>query len=109
MKRFKAALMGGSGYGGAEIIRRLLIHPDVELSRVASIDYVGQPIADAHPALEGATELKFEKLSPAEVAAGVDVVLLGLPHRVSASVVPELVRSEEHTSELQSLRHLVCR
>jgi LysW-gamma-L-alpha-aminoadipyl-6-phosphate/LysW-L-glutamyl-5-phosphate reductase len=93
MKRFKAALMGGSGYGGAEIIRRLLCHPDVELVRVASIDYVGQPVADAHPTLEGATDLKFEKLTAKEVAAGVDVVLLGLPHRVSATQVPALVET----------------
>ena len=93
MKRFKAALMGGSGYGGAEIIRRLLCHPEVELVRVASIDYIGQPVADAHPTLEGATSLKFEKLTVREVAAGVDVVLLGLPHRVSATQVPELIET----------------
>jgi N-acetyl-gamma-glutamyl-phosphate/LysW-gamma-L-alpha-aminoadipyl-6-phosphate reductase len=93
MKRFKAALMGGSGYGGAEIIRRLLCHPDVELVRVASIDYIGQSVADAHPTLEGATQLKFEKLTAREVAAGVDVVLLGLPHRVSATQVPELIET----------------
>jgi LysW-gamma-L-alpha-aminoadipyl-6-phosphate/LysW-L-glutamyl-5-phosphate reductase len=93
MKRFKAALMGGSGYGGAEIIRRLLCHPDVELVRVASIDYIGQPVADAHPTLEGATDLKFEKLTVREVARGVDVVLLGLPHRVSATQVPELIET----------------
>ncbi|MET0592775.1 MAG: N-acetyl-gamma-glutamyl-phosphate reductase, partial [Polyangiaceae bacterium] len=93
MKRFKAAVMGGSGYGGAEIIRRLLCHPEVELVRVASIDYIGQPVADAHPTLEGATDLKFEKLTVREVAAGVDVVLLGLPHRVSATQVPELIET----------------
>ena len=93
MKRFKAAVMGGSGYGGAEIIRRLLCHPDVELVRVASIDYVGQSVADAHPTLEGATPLQFEKLTVREVAAGVDVVLLGLPHRVSATQVPELIET----------------
>src|SRR4051812_20100674 len=40
-KRFKAAIIGGSGYGGAEMARRLLMHPDVELVRVASIDHVG--------------------------------------------------------------------
>jgi nucleoside-diphosphate-sugar epimerase len=34
MKRFKAVVIGGTGYGGAEMIRRLLIHPDVELVRV---------------------------------------------------------------------------
>ena len=45
------------------------------------------------PTLEGATELKFEKLTVREVAAGVDVVLLGLPHRVSATQVPELIET----------------
>jgi N-acetyl-gamma-glutamyl-phosphate reductase len=91
MKRFKASILGGSGYGAAEIIRRLLVHPEVELVRVASIDYVGEPLSAAHPNLEGLTELRFEKLSPEETAAGVDVVLLGLPHKVSATAVPKLV------------------
>src|SRR5574337_896546 len=83
-KRFRAAVMGGTGYGGAEMIRRLLLHPEVELARVASVDQVGEPLSAAHPSLEGATGLRFEDLGPLEVAAGVDVVLLGLPHRVSA-------------------------
>lgn len=89
-KRFRAAVIGGSGYGGAEMIRRLLIHPEVELVRVASIDFVGEPLSAADPALEGATELTFEDLPPAEAARGVDVVLLGLPHTVAAARVPEL-------------------
>jgi len=90
-KRFKAAIIGGSGYGGAEMIRRLLIHPDVELVRVASIDHVGEPVAAVHPNLEGATDLKFENLAPAEAAAGCDVALLALPHKVTAAKVPELL------------------
>jgi N-acetyl-gamma-glutamyl-phosphate/LysW-gamma-L-alpha-aminoadipyl-6-phosphate reductase len=89
-KRFRAAVIGGSGYGGAELIRRLLIHPDVELVRVASVDFVGEPLSAADPALEQLTELRFEKLSPAQAASGVDVVLLGLPHTVAAASVPEL-------------------
>lgn len=91
MKRFKAAIIGGSGYGAGEIIRRLLIHPDVELVRVASIDYVGELLSAAHPNLEGLTDLRFEKISPEEAAAGVDVVFLGLPHKVSAGTVPRLL------------------
>ncbi len=89
-KRLKAAVVGGSGYGGAEMIRRLLIHPDVELVRVASVDFVGEPLAAADPALEGLTELRFEEIAPAEAARGMDVVLLGLPHTVAAAKVPEL-------------------
>jgi N-acetyl-gamma-glutamyl-phosphate reductase len=90
MKRFKASILGGSGYGAAEIIRRLLLHPDVELTRVASIDYVGELLSAAHPNLEGLTDLRFENLSPEEAAAGVDVVFLGLPHKVSAGAVPRI-------------------
>ncbi len=93
MKRFKAAVLGGSGYGGAEILRRLLIHPDVELVRVASVDFVGEALSAAHPPLEGRTSLCFENLTPAQTAAGCDVVLMALPHRVSADKVPELIAS----------------
>jgi N-acetyl-gamma-glutamyl-phosphate/LysW-gamma-L-alpha-aminoadipyl-6-phosphate reductase len=90
-KRFKAAIIGGSGYGGAEMARRLLMHPDVELVRVASIDHVGEPLGAVHPNLDGATDLKFEDLTPAEAARGCDVALLALPHKVTAAKVPELI------------------
>jgi N-acetyl-gamma-glutamyl-phosphate reductase len=90
-KRFKAAIIGGSGYGGAEMARRLLMHPDVELVRVASIDHVGEPLGAVHPNLDGVTDLKFEDLSPAQAAAGCDVALLALPHKVTAAKVPELI------------------
>jgi LysW-gamma-L-alpha-aminoadipyl-6-phosphate/LysW-L-glutamyl-5-phosphate reductase len=91
MKRFKASVLGGSGYGAAEIIRRLLIHPEVELVRVASIDFVGEPLSAAHPNLEGLTDLVFQKLEPEQAAEGMDVVLLGLPHKVSATAVPKIL------------------
>lgn len=85
--------MGGSGYAGAELARRLLHHPAVELVRVASVDHVGRPLSAAHPNLEGLTDLTFEDLPPKEVARGVDVVLLGLPTAVSVEVVPILVEA----------------
>jgi N-acetyl-gamma-glutamyl-phosphate/LysW-gamma-L-alpha-aminoadipyl-6-phosphate reductase len=90
-KRFKAAIIGGSGYGGAEMARRLLMHPDVELVRVASIDHVGEPLGGVHPNLDGATDLVFEDLSPADAVKGCDVALLALPHKVTAAKVPELI------------------
>jgi len=90
-KRFKAAVIGATGYGGAELMRHLLAHPDVELARAVSIDFVGQPIASVHPNLEGRSDLRFENLSPGEAAQGMDVVFLGLPHGVSAAKVPEVM------------------
>ena len=43
-ERVRAAIIGGTGYGGAELIRLLLAHPNVELVRVTSIDRVGEPL-----------------------------------------------------------------
>jgi LysW-gamma-L-alpha-aminoadipyl-6-phosphate/LysW-L-glutamyl-5-phosphate reductase len=92
-KKFKAAVIGGSGYGGAELIRRLLLHPQVSLERVASVDYIGEPLSSAHPNLEGLSELTFEELAPEKAAEGMDVVLLGLPHKVSAHKVPAIMKT----------------
>lgn len=89
--RFRAAVLGATGYGGAEMIRRLLLHPDVELVRVCAVDHVGEPLGAVHLPLDGRTELLFEDRPPVEAAADVDVVLLGLPHAVSAEVVPEIL------------------
>jgi N-acetyl-gamma-glutamyl-phosphate reductase len=91
MKRFKAAVIGGTGYGGAEMIRRLLIHPDVELTRVVAVDHVGEPLGAVHPPLTGRSALVFENVPPAEAAKGCDVALLGLPHKVSAHHAPAIL------------------
>lgn len=99
-KRFRAAVIGGSGYGGAELIRRLLLHPHVELARVASIDFIGEPLGAVHPNLDGVTDLKFEGISPGEAAKDMDVVLLGLPHKVSAHKMPELMASGARVVDL---------
>ena len=98
-KRHRAAVIGGSGYGGAELIRRLLVHPDVELVRVASVDFVGEPLSAADPALEGLTALRFEGIAAAEAARGTDVVLLGLPHTVAAGAVNEILRAQGQPDE----------
>src|SRR6476469_5012807 len=78
-KRFTAAIIGGSGYGGAELVR------------VAAIDHGGEPLGAVHPNLDGVTDLKFEDIAPSEAAKGCDVALLALPHKVTAAKVPELI------------------
>lgn len=87
----KVAVMGASGFAGAELIRRILMHPQLELIRVAAIDHVGELVSAAHPHLEGMTDLRFENVTKADLAAGADVVMLGLPHKVSFEVVGALI------------------
>lgn len=83
----KVAVLGASGFAGAELLRRLIDHPSLEVVRVCANDHVGQLVSTAHPHLEGLTKLRFENPPHAEAARGVDAVIMGLPHGASAEVV----------------------
>ena len=87
---FKAAIIGGTGYGGAELCRQLLQHDKVELVRVSSIDHVGKKLGDVHLNLEGLSDLRFVEMPATEVVKGMDVVFLGLPHTVSSHIAGEI-------------------
>ncbi len=63
---FKAAVVGGTGYGGAELIRSLLGHPSIALTRVSSIDSVDEPLESVHLNLSN-TGLTFEKIPLADL------------------------------------------
>jgi len=90
----KLAILGASGFAGAEFLRRLLEHPNFEVVRVCANDHVGERVSSAHPHLEGLTELRFENPPMAEAAQGVDAVLMGLPHGASCQVVDAVAGSK---------------
>ena len=89
----KVAVLGASGFAGAELLRRLLDHPGLEVMRVCANDHVGELVSRAHPHLEGLTKLRFENPPHAEAALGVDAVLMGLPHGASCEVVDAVAHS----------------
>ena len=49
MKKIRAGVIGASGYAGAELVRLLWMHPEVELVGISSKSYLGQKIADLYP------------------------------------------------------------
>ncbi len=75
--KLKAAIVGGSGYAGGELLRLLLSHPGVEVTQVTSRRLAGQFVHLVHPNLRRRTSLQF--VSP-EVLAPVDLLFLSLPH-----------------------------
>ncbi|MBF0312426.1 MAG: N-acetyl-gamma-glutamyl-phosphate reductase [Oligoflexia bacterium] len=91
MKKIKASLMGGTGYAAAELIKRLLMHPHVELLRISSIEQVGENIGKVHKNFGDRLHYKLENLTAEETARDCDVVFLALPHKVSYTKVPELL------------------
>jgi N-acetyl-gamma-glutamyl-phosphate reductase len=99
MARYKAAVYGASGYAGAELIRRLLKHPNFDLVQVCAADHIGEPISKAHLNLEGVSSLKFEAV-PAAPPADLDVLLLALPHDASHRIVGSISSSSLRVIDL---------
>lgn len=93
-KRYRAVILGATGYAGAEMARRLIAHPEIELARTTSIERVGEPLGQVHPNLCGRTDLRIEDTPWERAVEGVDVALLGLPHEVSLEVVPALIERD---------------
>ena len=91
MSSVKAVVIGGTGYGGAELLRRLLFHPRVQVTRVVAADNIGKKVGDVHLNLAGVSELVFESTPAAEAAKGADVAFLAMPHKATAQVVQQLV------------------
>ncbi len=73
----RAAIVGGSGYAGGELLRLLLSHPEVEITQVTSERLGGKYVHTVHPQLRRRTELKF---TPRAELLPVDALFLALPH-----------------------------
>lgn len=71
------SIVGGSGYGGGELLRLLLAHPYVELKQVTSRSHLGEYVYQVHPNLRKRTQLKF---SDPAVLDPVDILFLAQPH-----------------------------
>lgn len=88
--------MGASGYSGAELVRLLLNHPQVELTAVTSRQYAGQPIAAVFPRFAHhprARSVRFSEPNAQELAKQADIVFLALPHGVAAEYAVPLLEA----------------
>lgn len=82
MKPIKVGIIGGTGYTGVELLRLLVVHPNVELSIITSRSEAGRPVADLFPSLRGFTDLAFT--APDEGAfAECDVVFSATPNGIA--------------------------
>ncbi|MEM7196686.1 MAG: N-acetyl-gamma-glutamyl-phosphate reductase, partial [Pseudomonadota bacterium] len=73
----RAAIVGGSGYGGGELLRLLLAHPYVEITQVTSERFAGKPVSRVHPNLRKTCNLKFCTI---DELGECDHLFLSLPH-----------------------------
>ncbi len=92
MQKVRIGIFGGSGYGGSELLRILLFHPNAEIVFVTANEQAGKPVGEVHRTLNGLTQLSFTK-APEDLQSikdDIDVAFLALPHGQAMDVIPRL-------------------
>src|ERR1041385_6350498 len=87
----KIAIFGGSGYGGSELLRILLQHPQAQIQFVTANEHAGKAVSDVHRNLLGITDLTFIK-APEDLASlkEIDCAFFALPHGQTMEIAPRL-------------------
>jgi len=91
VSKIRAAVVGATGYAGAELVRILSGHPDVELTVITSRKQAKVAFDSIYPAFNGVVRLACADSDAVVVAGGSDVAFLALPHKASMAMVPPLL------------------
>jgi len=92
-------VVGGTGYTGAELLRLLVMHPQVELACVTSRSESGTKVAELFPNLRGFTDIAFSE-PVTETLAACDVVFFATPNGTAMKMVPELIEKGTRVVDL---------
>lgn len=95
------AIVGASGYTGAELLRLLLAHPSARIARVFARRSAGERVDEVFPQLRGALSMAIEAFD-ADAAAEADVVFTALPHGESARAVLDLAERGARVIDLSA-------
>ena len=99
----RVSIVGGSGYGGGELLRLLLGHPQVEIAQVTSESHTGEYLHSLHPnlrptgkraptsSLPGLTTPQPIRFTSASELEPCDVLFLALPHGEAQKRIEKLV------------------
>ncbi|HWN09355.1 MAG TPA: N-acetyl-gamma-glutamyl-phosphate reductase [Pyrinomonadaceae bacterium] len=89
--KIRIGIFGGSGYGGSELLRILLSHPNADVTVVTANEHSGKPVGEVHRNLFGLTDLIFQKApDDAGTLTDLDCLFLALPHGQAMDIVPRL-------------------
>ncbi|MBN1526022.1 MAG: N-acetyl-gamma-glutamyl-phosphate reductase [Candidatus Omnitrophica bacterium] len=98
----KVGVVGATGYAGEEVIKILSKHRQVKIAELSAIIDKEEPFSSIFPAFKGVVDLVCKKPNPEEMAKNVDLVFLGLPHRVSMEVAPAFLKAKKRVVDLSA-------
>lgn len=88
----RVAVVGATGYAGAEAVRLLARHPAARIAVVTSEQSAGKALSEVLPSVRNKLDLQLEAFEPAAVASRCDVALTALPQGKAAQGIAELLR-----------------
>ncbi len=97
----KAAIVGGTGYTGVELLRLLAPRSDVSVEVITSREMAGTAVGDVFPNLRGHLDLAFSEPDTDQLAA-CDVVFYATPHAVAMKTAAELMARDVRVIDLSA-------
>lgn len=98
----KAAIIGATGYTGAELVRILASHPNANVEIITSRQYQGVAFSDIYPALSGLINLTCEDYRLERIIESADVVFMALPHHLPMGLVPDILKAGKKIIDLSA-------
>jgi len=89
----RVAVIGASGYTGAESVEIILRHGEAELVYLSALPEECGAVGDVFPRFKGRCDLDIEPLSIDKLSGLADVALCCLPHKVAMGFVPKLLEA----------------
>jgi N-acetyl-gamma-glutamyl-phosphate reductase len=89
----RTAVVGASGFTGAELLRLAASHPRLEVGLAAASSNAGEPVGALYPHLAAAyPDMTFSHVDDALAGEvdGFDLLFFAMPHGVAMKAVPEL-------------------
>ncbi len=90
--KINIAILGASGYTGAELIRFLHLHPNANITALTAESQAGQPICEVYPHLASANLPDLVKIDEVDFS-GIDLVFCCLPHGTTQPIIASLPES----------------
>ena len=89
---YNVAILGASGYTGAELIRLIATHPSLQIVGLSGNSKAGMAMADVFPHLRHLDLPVLTTIEETDLSA-VDLVFCALPHATSQAVISKLPAS----------------
>lgn len=87
----KVAIIGATGYGGAELVRILHRHPEVTIHSVHASSQHGEELASSFPHMNEIIDYRLEAVDMEKIASEVDLVFTATPSGVARDLAPQFL------------------